>query len=339
MNSDAIGGVGKGHVQLHAEVGSVHDGSFGNAKKMIKVAADCGASAVKFQAHIARFETTRDAPAPNHFKDEARYSYFERLEFSESQWEELVSVAHEEGLAFVASPFSLEALAMAIRVGVDQIKIASGETTNLPLLRDSSTTGKPILLSSGMSNWEELDGAVNAVGRSDVTILQCSSLYPCPPERVGLNLLNEIRDRYDLPVGFSDHTDGISAAIAAVTLGARVVEKHLTFSKLMYGSDAPYACEPKEFANLAKEISEVTTMLHSPVDKDDLSLFEDTRRVFQNSVVAVHDLDKGHRLQAEDLTLRKPGTGMSALELGRALGRTLLRPISAGSQLTDGDFE
>lgn len=325
-------------IRLIAELGSVHDGSFGNAKRLIQVAADCGCAGVKFQAHMARFETTKEAPSPSHFQAESRYDYFERIEFAENQWRELVEAAHQEGIAFIASPFSLEALSLLERVGVDQVKIASGEVTNVPLLRRTAECGKPILLSSGMSNWEELDQAVKVLDGTDVTIMQCSSVYPCPPELVGLNVLQEMQARYGLPIGFSDHTQTLTAAIAAATFGATVIEKHLTFSRLMYGSDAPFATTPDEFRTLASSLAEVETMLWNKVDKDAIGRYEETRNVFLNSIVVNRDVEAGHVLQESDLTLRKPGTGISGLEIDDIVGRPINQDLLTGDQLSREDL-
>ncbi len=241
---------------LIAEIGSVHDGSFGNALKLIEAAASCGADAVKFQTHIAEAETLKDAPMPPYFKGEPRFAYFRRTGFSLDQWRALRAKAGEHQVVFLSSPFSLEAVDLLEEVGVDSYKVPSGEVSNLPLLERIAATGKPALLSSGMSDWAELDAAVEALrAGGPITVLQCSSAYPCPPEQVGLNVIAEMRQRYDLPVGFSDHTNGPAAAIAAAALGATVVEKHFTFSRLMYGSDAANGMEPDDFRKLRGELA------------------------------------------------------------------------------------
>jgi N-acetylneuraminate synthase len=183
---------------------------------------------VKFQTHIAAAETLRDAPNPPYFKGEPRFEYFTRTGFSLPQWKQLAENCRSAGVEFLSSPFSLEAVDLLEEVGVGSYKIPSGEVTNIPLLRKIAATKKPVLLSSGMSDWAELDAAVAALhGGGLVTVLQCSSAYPCPPEQVGLNVMTEMRDRYGLDVGFSDHTLGVAAAIAAAALGASVIEKHL----------------------------------------------------------------------------------------------------------------
>jgi N,N'-diacetyllegionaminate synthase len=195
-----------------------------------------------------------------------------------------------------------------------------------------------VLLSSGMSSWAELDEAVAAAG-DDVTVLQCTSAYPTPPERVGLNVLAELRERYARPVGLSDHTLGPSAALAAVALGASVVEKHFTLSREMYGPDAALAAEPTELADLVAGIREIESMLASPVDKDDLEQLVEMKRIFEKSIVAATDIPAGAVISLEMLAAKKPGTGIPARRIEDTLGRRARRDIAADTVLTEADVE
>ena len=199
-------------VNVIAEAGMNHDGSLGNAIRLAEVAAECGADAVKFQLHDAEAETTRDAPSPPYFEGESRWEYFRRTAFDDEQWATLKRACDDAGIEFLCSVFSLQAVDRLERLGVSRYKIGSGEVTNLELVRRVAATGKPVLLTSGMSSWSELDAAVAAAG-DDVTVLQCTSAYPTPPERVGLNVLAELRERYGRPVGLSDHSLGNYAAV------------------------------------------------------------------------------------------------------------------------------
>ncbi len=174
-------------VSLIAEIGSVHDGSFGNAVKLIEAAAACGADQVKFQTHVADAETLADAPMPPYFRGEPRLAYFHRTAFSPAQWRELAAVARACKVRFLSSPFALEAVDLLEEIGVDAYKIPSGEVTNLPLLERIAAVGKPVILSSGMSRWAEMDAAVEILRRGgDLLVMQCTSAYPCPPEKAGL---------------------------------------------------------------------------------------------------------------------------------------------------------
>ena len=327
-------------IKLIAEIGSVHDGSFGNACKLIEAAAGCGADAVKFQTHIAEAESLPSAPSPGYFQAESRIDYFRRTGFTLDQWHDLKAKAEAAGVEFLSSPFSLEAVDLLEQIGVGSYKIPSGEVTNLPLLERVAATGKPVLLSSGMSDWEELDAAV-AVLRDGgpLIVMQCTSAYPCPPERVGLNVIAEMRERYGVPVGYSDHAQGIGAAIAAAALGAVAVEKHFTFSRLMYGSDASNATEPEEFARLAHYLREVGSMLAQPVDKNDLTPYRDMKTIFEKSVVTARALPAGSQLEAADLAYKKPGSGISAARYRELLGQKTRRDLPADHLISKEDLE
>jgi N,N'-diacetyllegionaminate synthase len=326
--------------RLIAEIGSVHDGSFGNACKLIEAAADCGADAVKFQTHIAEAETLSDAPMPSYFKGEARFSYFERTGFDLDQWRSLKAHCGEHNITFLSSPFSIEAVSLLEEIGVEAYKIPSGEVTNLPLLERVAETGKPVLLSSGMSDWAELDAAVDRLkGGGLLTVLQCTSAYPCPAERVGLNVLAELRDRYGVPVGFSDHTNGCAAAFAAATLGATVIEKHFTFSRLMYGSDAANAMEPADFRQLADGLREIWTMTDNPVDKNDISPYREMKTIFEKSIVIARPVAAGSMLEKADLAFKKPGDGISAARYRDILGRKVKETLTVNHKLTEDDLQ
>lgn len=320
---------------LIAEIGSVHDGSFGNACKLIEAAAACGADAVKFQTHIPEAETLQDAPMPSYFKGEPRFDYFRRTGFSLEQWRALKAKCDECGVMFLSSPFSLEAVDLLERLDMAVYKIPSGEVSNLPLLERVKATGKPVLLSSGMSGWAELDAAVAALaGGGPVTVMQCTSAYPCPPERVGLNIMVEMGRRYRLPVGFSDHTLGTAACFAAAALGAVVIEKHFTFSRLMYGSDARHSMEPLEFGGLSAGLREIRAMLANPVDKDDLAPYDEMKRIFEKSVVSAHPIASGCVLAEADLAFKKPGDGIPAARWRELLGRRAVRDLAADHKLS-----
>ncbi len=324
-----------------AEIGSVHDGSVGNALRLIDVVAECGADAVKFQTHIGEAETLPTAPAPSFFSTEPRLAYFKRTSFRVDQWEMLARVSAERGLTFLSSPFSDEAVDLLEEVGVTQYKIPSGEVTNLPLLEKIARLKKPIILSSGMSTWNELDRAVEVIRKehNHVTILQCTSEYPCAYERVGLNVMLEMRDRYKVPVGLSDHTLTPYASYAAVTLGASVIERHVTFSRRMYGSDARHSLEPGEFAELVRGVRALEVILTSQVEKNDLSRLSGMKEVFEKSVVALVDIPASAIITREMLGIKKPGTGIPAARLYEVIGKRARRTISAATPVTPQDVQ
>jgi N-acetylneuraminate synthase len=322
-------------VYVIAEAGMNHDGSLGNAIRMVEVAAEAGADAVKFQLHDAAAESTRDAPSPPYFQHESRWEYFRRTSFTDDQWRRIKEACDAAGIDFVCAPFSLEALERLERVGVARYKIGSGEVTNLELIRRSAATGKPVLVSSGMSTWEELDGAVEAAGQN-AAVLQCTSAYPTPPERVGLNLIAELRERYRKPVGFSDHSLGPYAAFAAVALGAEIVEKHFTLSREMYGPDAALALEPDELGELVDGIREISDILAAPVDKDaEAAALHGMKEIFEKSVVSAREIPAGAVISREMLAAKKPGTGIPAARLDDVVGRRAAVAIAADTVLTE----
>lgn len=327
-------------VYVIAEVGSVHDGSFGNAQRLIDVAVSCGADAVKFQTHLPAAETLRDAPMPSYFKGEPRFEYFARTGFTLEQWKKLAQHATAGGIEFMSSPFSAEAVDMLEDIGISRYKIPSGEVSNLPMLDTIAKTGKPVFLSSGMSSWAELDAAVATIRRhhNKLWVMQCTSSYPCPPEHVGLNVLAEMKARWDVPVGYSDHSMENNACLAAVTLGATVVEKHLTFSRAMYGSDAKHSAEPAQFASLVKGIREITAMLENPVDKNDLSAFREMKEIFEKSVVSTRHIAAGSVITLEMLGIKKPGSGIPAARLNEVVGSVAKVDIQSDSLIRETDL-
>jgi N,N'-diacetyllegionaminate synthase len=295
---------------------------------------------VKFQTHIAEAETLRDAPSPGYFSAEPRFDYFDRTGFSVDQWKRLAAHCKSCGATFLSSPFSLEAVDLLEAVGVSAYKVPSGEVTNLPLLDRIAETGKAVYLSSGMSNWAELDAAVAALRRGGpVTVLQCTSAYPCPDERVGLNVLAEMAQRWGLPVGFSDHTTGLAAGVAAAAFGASVIEKHFTFSRLMYGSDAATAMEPADFRLFCMSVKAAARMRAHPVNKDDLSFYRDMKRVFEKSIVTARAIKAGAVLRRDDLAFKKPGGGISAAGWQAVVGRRVVRDLASDHMLADTDLE
>ncbi len=332
-------------IKIIAEIGNTHEGSLGLAKQFIKVAAECGVDAVKFQTHIFDFESLETAPNPPYFKDETRKEYFNRTSFSIEQWKELKRFTEQDiGIEFLSSPFSIEAIKLLEEIGVTSYKVPSGEVTNIPFLEVLSKTGKPILLSSGMSSWDEIDDAIKILlenGCPDLTVLQCTSEYPCPPEESGLNVLDEFKNRYPkLKVGYSDHTLGIAIPLAAVIKGAVVIEKHFTLSKNMYGSDAKNSTEPEEFKHLVYEIRALEKALTNSVDKDKKAIeLKTMKETFQKSIVLETNLSKGTIIENEHLAFKKPGNGIEPKYYKDIIGKKLNNDLQKDTMLKWEHFE
>ena len=326
------------------EVGLAHDGSLGLAHAFVDEVARGGADAVKFQTHIAAAESTPAEPFRIAFsrQDASRYDYWKRMEFTESQWQGLADHAHELGLVFLSSPFSVEAVELLTRVGMAMWKVPSGEIGSLALLDAMISTKRPILLSSGMSDLRELDAAVQRVRRAGLplAVLQCTTAYPCPPERIGLNMIPHFRERYECFVGLSDHSGTIYPGIAAATLGAEVVEVHVTMSRGMFGPDVRASVTIEELRHLVDGIRFVERMRAHPVDKDSVAVdMAPLRQIFTKSLVARTALAAGTVLTEAHLAMKKPGTGIPAGRIAEIVGRRLRRSLITDEQLRPDDLD
>jgi N-acetylneuraminate synthase len=323
------------------EVAQAHDGSLGTAHAFIDAIADAGAHAVKFQTHIAEAESHPSEPWRVRFSpaDDTRFDYWKRMEFTEDQWAGLRAHAVERGLWFLSSPFSLQAVALLRRVGVAGWKVASGEVANAELLDAMLEAGGPVLLSSGMSPWAELDAAVERLRSTKLAVLQCTSSYPVAPEGIGLNVLGEIHERYGCASGLSDHSGTIFPSLAAVALGARVIEVHVTLSRRMFGPDVPASITPEELRELCRGIEIVSAALEHPVDKNAAAAdLEPMRKLFTRSLVTTRPLAAGETLTDADLVARKPGTGIPSGERARVVGARLARDVEANTLLQEADL-
>ena len=333
----------QGKVLIIAEIGQAHEGSLGMAHAYIDAVANAGVDAVKFQTHIADAESTPGEPWRVKFspQDATRYDYWKRMEFTEEQWKGLKKHAEERGLMFLSSPFSLEAVELLIRVGVSAWKIASGEVNNTIMFERIAETGLPILLSTGMSPLSEIDAAVQRIQARGIplTVLQCTSMYPTPPEKVGLNLIPFFRERYGCKVGLSDHSGTIYAGLAAATIGIDVLEVHVTFSREMFGPDVPASVTTTELRKLVEGIRFIEKMRANPVDKDHIAEeLAQMRQLFTKSVVYLVDLPAGTILRREHLTVKKPGTGIPPNRLPELIGRKLIRNVKANEFVQEDDL-
>lgn len=332
--------IGPGHpCFVVAEVGLGHEGSLGMAHAYIDAIADGGAQAVKFQMHIAAEESTpAEAFRVRVFpQDATRYDYWQRTAFSEEEWEGLVAHARERGLVFLCSPFSVRAVDLLEQLGVPAWKISSGEVSTDPILDAACATRKPVLLSTGMSPWSEIDRCVARVRErgNPLLLYQCSSRYPCPPEAVGLNLLEACRSRYAIPVGLSDHSGEVACGLGACALGADSVEVHVTFHRACFGPDVPASLTLEELGQLTRGASFLHQALQHPVDKDaDAGQLAPLRDLFMKSVVLRQDVAAGTVLTEAMLTVKKPGTGIPAAELSALVGRRAARDLACDELLT-----
>jgi N-acetylneuraminate synthase len=326
------------------EVAQSHDGSLGQAHAYIDAIANTRADAVKFQTHIAAAESTSGEPWRVKFslQDVSRYDYWKRMEFTEEQWHGLKKHAVERGLQFLSSPFSIEAMELLRRVGVAGWKVGSGEVNNIPMFERMCATELPILISTGMSPLSEIDAAIQRIKGKNLplVLLQCTSAYPCPPEKVGLNMIPFFRGRYNCPVGLSDHSSTIYPGLAAATLGIQILEVHVTLSREMFGPDVSASLTTAELRQLVEGVRFIEKMMAHPVDKDTIAQeMEPLRRLFTKSVVVRMALPAGTILREEHLTVKKPGTGIPADCLPMLVGRRLRRDVDADILLKEEDME
>lgn len=326
-----------------AEVAQGHDGSLGLAHSFIDQAADVGVDAVKFQTHLAAAESRRDEPwrVAFSYEDASRYDYWERMEFTEDQWAGLRAHCDEAGIGFISSAFSVEAVELLARVGVSAWKISSGEALSGELLGPMCHDGAPVLVSTGMSTHDEIGQTVSRCRELGVepVLLQCTSMYPTPPERVGLNVLGELQARHGCPVGLSDHSGTIYPGLAAAAMGAVALEVHLTFSRRMFGPDAPVSLEPAELRTLVEGVRFLERVRQAPVDKDEVAAeLADMRALFGKSLVSTSDLPAGTVLRDDHLASRKPASGIPATERSGIVGRTLAVAVEAGHVLERTDL-
>ena len=326
------------------EIAQAHDGSLGAAHAYIDAVADAGADAIKFQTHIAAAESSRAEPWRVKFsdQDETRFDYWQRMEFTEPQWLGLKQHADKRDLLFLSSAFSDQAIDLLERIGMPAWKVASGEVNNPLLLEQMAATGVPMILSTGLSTRNELDEAVALIRDcgAEPILLQCTTAYPCPPERIGLKQLARLRQRYGCPVGLSDHSGAIYAGIAAAVLSADLLEVHVTFSRRMFGPDVPASLTVDELAQLVEGVRFVERSTTGAVDQDvNAEELQALRRTFGKSLVARVDLTRGTNLSKQQLTAKKPGTGIPASSYREFVGRRLRRDVAADEQLSETDFD
>lgn len=326
-----------------AEIGQAHDGSLGMLHAYIDAVAKTGVTAVKFQTHIAAAESSIHEPFRIKFstQDETRFDYWKRMEFSQEDWIAIGNHCKEVGLTFISSPFSNAAVAILEKAGVEYYKIGSGEITNFLLLKKVVETGKPIIISSGMSSLEELDKTVAFLKHyhANFSILQCTTSYPTQPNNYGLNVIKELKERYNVAVGFSDHSAKIATGIAAVALGAELLEFHVVFDKEQFGPDVSSSLTMREVSELITGVNAVSEALLNPVDKSDNSAFSELKQIFEKSLAINKDLAEGHVLTFEDLETKKPkGFGIDASKYELVLGKKLTKSMKQWDFLTKDDI-
>lgn len=313
---------------LIAEIAQAHEGSLGILHSYIDAVAKTGVQAIKFQLHLAEAESSIHEPFRIAFskEDTTRFEYWKRMEFSLEQWKNIKKHCDEVGLDFICSPFSNKAVDWLEEIGIHTYKVGSGEVNNFLLLEKIVQTGKPIIISSGMSNWEELDQTVSFLinKKAKFSILQCTTAYPTSPNQYGLNLLSELKTKYNVPIGFSDHSAKVATGIAAVALGASILEFHVVFHRELFGPDAIASLTLEETQQLVIAVNDIHLALDNPVDKSDVTKFQELKSIFEKSLALNKDLPKGHKITFDDLESKKPkGYGIEAQFFREIIGKEL----------------
>ncbi len=327
-----------------AEIAQAHDGSIGILHSYIDALADTGVNAVKFQTHIAEAESSihETFRIPFSYVDKTRYDYWKRMELTIEQWIEVKEHCHRVGLLFISSPFSCKAVEVLEHAGVDIYKIGSGEVANHLLLETVAKTGKPVIVSSGMSTIEELDIAIELFKHFglDVSILQCSTTYPSNPKDWALHTIKEFKDRYKISAGFSDHSGGINACLAATALGAEVLEFHVVFDRRMFGPDAKASLEIDEVKMLVSGVKEIKLSLETTEKKNEQVADKgDLKKIFGKSLCINNNLAAGHVITIGDLEAKKPaGLGIAPRDYKQIIGRKLITAKNQWDFLTNKDL-
>lgn len=326
-----------------AEIGQAHNGSFDVLLQYIDAVSKTGVDAIKFQTHIANAESSIHEPFRVKFSkhDKTRFDYWKRMEFTLDQWVEIGARCKQVGLQFISSPFSNAAVDILEAAGVEQYKIGSGEVTNFLLLKKIVDTGKPIIVSSGMSSFDELDSTVSFLKdhKANFALLQCTTSYPTKPQDYGFNVISELKEKYQVTIGFSDHSASVATGIAAVALGAEILEFHVVLDRDQFGPDVTSSLTIDETAELVKGVKEITKALQNPINKNDNSKFEDLKQIFEKSLAVNNDLKAGHVLTFNDLEAKKPrGYGLDASKYTDVLGKKLNKELKQWDFLTKDDI-
>lgn len=325
--------------EIIAEIGQAFDGSIGILHSMIDGAAGAGAGIVKFQMHIAEAESSDLEPFRKKFSrvDKTRRDYWTRMELSDGQWRDVRDHCHDLNVEFLVTPFSKMAVEKLETLGVGRYKIGSGDIGNEVLLESIRRTEKDVIVSTGLASEMEIDRVVSLLGKDRVTILHCSTSYPSTAEQLRLGEMGMIRERFGVPVGLSDHSGTIFPCLAAVALGASIVEAHVTFDKRMFGPDSMASLTFDEFKQMAEGVRFLEIALgSSPEDRTDK---EELRRIFGRSLAVNRDIQEGEIIQFSDIEGKKPmGAGLPAVNLETIIGKTLRRSLSKWEFLKEGDL-
>jgi N,N'-diacetyllegionaminate synthase len=324
-------------VLVIAEAGVNHNGDPALARKLIDAAGRGGADLVKFQTFDADRQVTRSAQKASYQQantgtDESQHEMLRRLQLSREMHEMLIAHCRERGIGFFSTGFDIESVELLVELGLDRFKIPSGEITNLPYLRHIGRYGKPVILSTGMATLGEVEAALEALERSGtprdrITVLHCNTEYPTPMADVNLRAMRTIGETFGVAFGYSDHTPGIEVPIAAVALGASVIEKHFTLDRNLPGPDHKASLEPDELAAMVTAIRNIEQALGDGIKRPSGSETKN-KPIARKSLVAAVAIRAGEPFTDKNLTAKRPGTGVSPMRWDEVLGRRAPRDFA-----------
>jgi len=327
-----------------AEVSQNHDGSLGQAHAFIDACADCGVDAVKFQCHIASEESTKYEEFRVNFsyEDKTRYDYWKRMEFTEEQWKGLYEHAKNKNIDFLCSVFSKKAFEIMEKLGIKAWKFGAGEVFNDELLDLAIGTGKPLLLSTGLSTWDDIDYQVEKIKKNgnELVLFQCVTAYPSKPNEIDISKIIEFKKKYDCFVGISDHSSTIYPALSAVALGASFVEVHVTLSKYMFGPDVKASVNLEQLKEIVEGTKFIYEMLQCHTDYSSRSNNrEELKKLFSKSIYYARDMKKGEIVMKEDIKAKKPNIAIDSKRIYSFYGKILKKDVGYDEPLSEEDFE
>lgn len=327
-----------------AEVSQNHDGSLGQAHAFIDAVADCGADAIKFQTHIAEEESTIHEPFRVQFsyEDKNRYDYWKRMEFTQEQWKGLYEHAKKRNLDFLSSPFSIKALKMLDNIGVSAWKFGSGELFNDVLFNKALQTNKPIIISTGLSTIEDIDYYVNMIKKNgnEFAIMHCTTAYPTKAEEIEINMITTLQNRYGSNIGLSDHSATIYPSLSAMTLGAKVIEVHVTLSPYMFGPDVKASVTLEQLKEIVEGSKFIHTMLENSGTRNKLTKSaEELKQIFSKSLYVKKELYPGDILTEDNLAIKKPYLGLDSKQYYQVIGKKVNKHLCLDDPLFAEDID
>jgi N-acetylneuraminate synthase len=331
-----------------AEAGVNHNGNIEMAKQLIEAAADAGVDYVKFQTFKTEKLVSVDAKQAEYQqknigkKGDSQFEMLKKLELSIDDHHQLIAHCKLHSIKFLSTAFDLESIDLLHNLGIDLFKIPSGEVTNLPYLKKIGSFNKKVILSTGMCVMEEIKDAVNALvnagtERSNISVLHCTTDYPTAMVDVNLNAMLSIKEHLDLPIGYSDHTLGIEVPIAAVAMGATIIEKHFTLDKTLPGPDHKASLEPEELKAMVVAIRNIEKAF-GEAEKQPTETEKKNMLVGRKSIHLSKDLPQGHILSEEDLIMKRPGDGISPMQMATVVGKKLVKDFPIDYKIMEGDF-